>query len=83
MSEFEFILCAALIVLLVMVATSVIRHVGTKRELDEWIKRCSIWENEYWILRNSDAVNRDEYHINLSWSKYGDDNIRKRHRSEL
>jgi len=38
--------------------------------LNQWSK----WENEYWMLRNSPAVDLKNYSIYLSWSERGFDN---------
>jgi cbb3-type cytochrome oxidase subunit 3 len=63
---FLFLLTAFVFVLLVYV---VIIHAYGRRMRKNWEK----WENEYWLLRNSDAINK-EYEIHLSWLARGMDN---------
>jgi len=46
-----------------------------KKYLGMWRR----WEQEYWLLRGSDAVNNDDFEIHLSWLERGQEFcIRKR-----
>jgi len=53
---------------------SIWRIISLKKETryyrEQWVK----WEHEYWLLRTSEAVDRDGYDIHLSWLPRGDEN---------
>ncbi len=49
------------------------------RDLDYYKDRCSKFENAYWQLLESGAVDRDKYEIHLPWNIYGNDAIRRKY----
>lgn len=60
-----------LLLVCVILLYCVIQEYRRKKEyLLNWAK----WENEYWMLRKSDAVDTENYDIHISWLPRGNEN---------
>lgn len=76
MSEYLLIGCIVLLIIFIIWLTFKCKELLRDRRYyqDNYNK----YHNAYWQLRQSDAVDRENYEIHIPWLTYDDDAIRKK-----
>lgn len=60
--------------LCIIIIFLIICCINLTKSKNTYLYNWSQWEREYWILRQSDAIDKENYDIHLSWLPRGNTN---------